>query len=140
LVDKTQLQVELAALPSMRGAALRQRWLQLIGQPAPRLGSMLLRHALAWELQARVHGGLSPRTQRRLMRAANVGAQHRSIAGMTLVREWKGVLHTITIDENETVHWNGQTWNSLTEVARQITGTRWLGSVFFGLKQKADTA
>jgi hypothetical protein len=52
------------------------------------------------------------------------------------VREWKGHLHTVTIDAEQQVHWNGRQWNSLSEVARAITGTRWSGPAFFGLKRR----
>jgi hypothetical protein len=138
-MEQPELKTALAALPALKGAALKQRWSEVTGRPAPRLGSMLLRHALAWEMQARAYGGLSRRTERRLARDANT-VQSRSTAGLTLVREWKGVLHTVTIDSREVVHWNGKTWNSLTEVARAITGTRWSGPIFFGIKEKADAA
>lgn len=139
-MEQPELNTALAALPALKGAALKQRWSEVTGRPAPRLGSMLLRHALAWEMQARAYGGLSRRTERRLARDANTLARPVSTAGLTLVREWKGVLHTVTIDSREVVHWNGKTWNSLTEVARAITGTRWSGPVFFGIKEKADAA
>ena len=61
-------------------------------------------------------------------------------AGMRLVREWNGVLYVVTIEADHTVHWNGKSWNSLSEVARAITGTRWSGPAFFGLKQKTTAA
>lgn len=134
------LQAWLAMLPTRNAGELKQIWRQLTGRPAPKLGSMLLRHALAWEMQAQVYGGLSPRTKRRLVQSANGSAQRQARAGLTLVREWKGVLHTVTLDHNEVVHWNGKTWNSLSEVARAITGTRWSGPLFFGLKQKPSEA
>lgn len=130
------LKAALAALPAKNTAQLRQTWRQLTGRPAPKLGAMLLRHALAWEIQAQVYGGLSTRTKRRLVQHANGAAHRQATAGLTLVREWKGVLHTVTVDQDEVVHWNGEAWNSLSEVARAITGTRWSGPLFFGLKQK----
>jgi hypothetical protein len=46
----------------------------------------------------------------------------------------------VIISEDEAVHWNGKRWNSLSEVARAITGTRWSGPAFFGLKQKSRAA
>jgi hypothetical protein len=130
------LKAGLATLASKNSSELRQSWRQVTGRPAPRLGAMLLRHALAWEMQAQVYGGLSSRTRRRLAQNANGAAQQQSSAGLTLVREWKGVLHTVTVDADEVVHWNGKTWNSLSEVARTITGTRWSGPRFFGLSQE----
>jgi hypothetical protein len=136
LSAEPDLKALLAALGGKNSAELRQSWRQVTGRPAPRLGAMLLRHALAWEMQAQVYGGLSSRTRRRLAQHANGAAQQQSSAGLTLVREWKGVLHTVTVDQDEVVHWNGKTWNSLSEVARAITGTRWSGPRFFGLIQE----
>ena len=60
--------------------------------------------------------------------------------GMRLVREWQGTLHVVTIEADNAVRWNGKAWNSLSEVARAITGTRWSGPAFFGLKQKKSAA
>jgi len=59
---------------------------------------------------------------------------------MRLVREWNGQLHTVVIDAEGAVRWNGQTWRSLSEVARAITGTRWSGPAFFGLRHKGRAA
>lgn len=135
------LDTELAALAAMTGRELRERWTKLTAKPAPKASPALLRLALAWELQARVYGGLSATTEQRLARAA---AQHqprgKPAPRQRLVREWRGALHTVTIDADETIRWNGKTWRSLSEVARAITGTRWSGPAFFGLKQKGKAA
>jgi hypothetical protein len=56
---------------------------------------------------------------------------------MRLVREWNGRTHIVTIGEDEVVRWNEREWRSLSAVARAITGTRWSGPAFFGLKRKA---
>jgi hypothetical protein len=53
---------------------------------------------------------------------------------MRLVREWHGTVHVVTVDEDGSIHWNGRSWRSLSEIARTITGTRWSGPAFFGLK------
>jgi hypothetical protein len=135
-----ELDAELGALPAMNWAQLKARWSSLTGRPVPRVKQMLLRQALAYELQASVYGGLSPRTERRLLVQANGGVDTSAAPGTKLVREWQGVLHTVTIAVDETIHWDGRTWNSLSEVARAITGTRWSGPAFFGLRQKARAA
>jgi hypothetical protein len=59
---------------------------------------------------------------------------------MRLVREWNGVLHIVTIGDDGTINWQGRTWASLSQIAREITGTRWSGPAFFGLKQKRKAA
>jgi hypothetical protein len=61
-------------------------------------------------------------------------------AGMRLVREWSGRVHVVEIGDDEVIRWDGREWRSLSEVARTITGTRWSGPAFFGLKKKAAVA
>ncbi|MGE3693229.1 MAG: DUF2924 domain-containing protein [Novosphingobium sp.] len=137
----SDLYAELAALSAMSLAQMRVRWTEHIGQPAPRVRSTLLRLALAFELQATVYGGLTRRCEQRLAWLAGRNAPAPSAApGTRLLREWNGVLHTVTIAEDGTIHWNGKSWRSLSEVARAITGTRWSGPVFFGLKARSRAA
>lgn len=130
------LEAELTALDDMDGPEKRERWEKLLGSPCPRLRPKLLRLALAWELQAKVHGGIPRRLTQRLDQLA--GDKSRTFAtrpGMRLVREWQGVLHQVDVAEDGSVLWNGESWKSLSEVARAITGTRWSGPAFFGLRK-----
>ena len=60
--------------------------------------------------------------------------------GTRLMREWNGKLHVVMIGEDDVIRWNEREWRSLSEVARAITGTRWSGPAFFGLKQKRKAA
>jgi len=132
---------QLAALELLGSAELRQCWRELVGEPAPQVSPRLLRLALAYEHQARENGGLSRRAQQVLDQVAGGKTRTRPVQpGMRLVREWNGVLYVVTIEADHTVHWNGKSWNSLSEVARAITGTRWSGPAFFGLKQKTTAA
>jgi hypothetical protein len=133
-MDAADLDAALAALPDMPWADLRRRWSEVTGRPVPRVKQALLRLALGWELQAAVYGGLSRRTRQRLDQMSS--ASPACASGMKLVREWNGVLHTVTVGEDESINWNGKRWNSLSEVARAITGTRWSGPAFFGLKKE----
>jgi hypothetical protein len=55
---------------------------------------------------------------------------------MRLVREWQGRVHVVTVGEDQVVRWEERPYRSLSEVARAITGTRWSGPAFFGLKKK----
>ena len=128
---------ELAALATMSSAQLRERWAELTSSPVPRVSPRMLRLALAWEIQARAFGGLSRLTQQKLDQLAR-GLTRTTPArpGTRLVREWGGRAHIVTIGEDGVISWNGRTWNSLSEVARAITGTRWSGPAFFGLKRK----
>lgn len=139
--QRDRLDADLAALATMSPAQLRSRWAGVSNRPLPRLSPAMLRLALAYELQARVLGGLSRAAQQRLDQAAAAKTRTRSAApGMRLVREWQGRVHLVTIGESGEVEWNGQTWRSLSEVARAITGTRWSGPAFFGLKQRRGKA
>jgi len=139
-MTEAELAGELAAIPTLTLAELRARWAIRVAKPLPRVRRTLLALALAWELQAQVHGGLSPLAERRLAHLAGGHRREPARTGTRLVREWKGVLHTVTLDAEQKVHWNGKEWNSLSEVARAITGTRWSGPAFFGLKQKTREA
>lgn len=133
----TKLEDELAALATMSSAQLREKWQRLTGGPVPRVSPSLLRLALGYELQAKVLGGLSRTTQQRLAQLA--AAKTRTSAtqpGMRLVREWNGKIHVVIIGEGGVIRWNERDWRSLSEVARAITGTRWSGPAFFGLKKR----
>ena len=134
---RIDLEAELAALPGMTSAQLRERWSELTGRVVPRVSPKLLRLALAWELQAKVHGGLSRRTSQKLAQLAAAKTVTRDVQpGMRLAREWNGKVHVVLVGEDGVVRWGEREWRSLSEVARAITGTRWSGPAFFGLKQR----
>jgi len=135
------LDEDLAALAILSSAQLRQQWAGVTGRPIPRVSPSLLRLALAWELQARFYGGLTRRVQQQLDQLQNAKTETRAARpGMRLVREWNGALHVVTIAEDGSITWRDRTWGSLSQVAREITGTRWSGPAFFGLKQKRSAA
>ena len=128
---------QLAPLVTMSPAQLRQRWVSMAGPVIPRISPNMLRLALAYELQAKAFGGLSRVTQQKLgqlARAKTVSAPAQS--GMRLVRAWNGRTHVVVVGEDGIVRWNERDWRSLSEVARAITGTRWSGPAFFGLKKR----
>lgn len=128
---------EITGLERMSSAVLREHWSRLTGSPVPRVSPKLLRLALAWEIQARAFGGVSRTVTRSLDQLAR--GSTRTVAakpGMRLVREWQGRAHVVTVGEDGAIAWDGRTWTSLSEVARTITGTRWSGPAFFGLKKK----
>lgn len=128
---------QLAELETLSKAELKDRWAALTGQPVPRVSAGLLRLAIAWELQAREYGGHSRRTLQVLDQLARWKTRTRPTEpGMRLVRAWNGRTHVVTIGEDKVIRWNDREWRSLSEVAREITGTRWSGPAFFGLKKK----
>ncbi len=128
---------QLAALEDMSSDALRLLWGTLTASPVPRVSPAMLRLALAWEIQARAFGGL-PRTTTRLLDQLTRGTTKTTSAGpgTRLVREWQGKVHVVTVCEHGIIRWNDRDWGSLSEVARAITGTRWSGPAFFGLKKR----
>ena len=131
------LDADLAALEIMSLVQLRETWSATTDKPLPRISAALLRLAIAWELQAAAHGGLSRKTQQTLSQLAAGKTDTRPAqAGMRLMREWNGKLHVVSIDKDGTVCWNDRRWKSLSAVARAITGTRWSGPAFFGLNQR----
>ncbi len=125
---------ELAAWSS---AQLRSRWLELTKKSPPRISDDIMRFAVAYEVQARALGQLSREAARKL-EAASIGkaASPAISPGTRLAREWNGTVHIVSIGDDGRITWNDRYWRSLSEVARAITGTRWSGPAFFGLKAK----
>jgi Protein of unknown function (DUF2924) len=137
-------------LPGMSRAALLNTWAQVVGEPMVRGTSReLLVTTIAWHLQARQHGGLTPAVQRKLERLAAaidrgepvrpLTALDRLRPGMSLEREWRGETHNVTVQADGFVY-RGQRYRSLSQIARLITGTRWNGPAFFGLRQSNGKA
>jgi hypothetical protein len=133
----SKLEEQLAGLATLSPAQLRETWQKVTGSPVPKVSPKMLRLALGYELQAKALGGLSRSTQQKL--AQLVAAKTRTTsaqAGMRLAREWNGTVHVVIVGEDHVVRWNDREWRSLSEVARTITGTRWSGPAFFGLKRR----
>ena len=133
---------QIAQLQALDTPALRLLWGQAFGAPPPkRLSRDLLLRAVVYHVQEQAQGGLRPVTRQRLAQAAqDLRSERRPVAGpMTIkpgtrcLREWHGVIHELIVLE-EGVRYRGQTWRSLSAVAREITGARWSGPLFFGLK------
>jgi hypothetical protein len=131
----------IAELDAASSEGLRERWQRLVGGPAPKVSPKMLRLALAWEIQARASSGLSRSTTQTLDQLGRRQTRTKSaVAGMRLVREWDGRVHVVLIGDDQVIRWDEREWRSLSEVARAITGTRWSGPAFFGLKKKAVAA
>ena len=141
--DLDALNVQLAALSEMDAPELRAEWRRLYRSHPPKLLRRdLLELGVAWKLQERVLGGLSAATKRQLAELARTMAEKSDLAkartitlkpGARLVRDWNGETHEVLVTEDG-FQWNGKTWASLSVIAREMTGTRWSGPRFFGLK------
>jgi hypothetical protein len=135
---------EIAGLSALDATALKQLWGTLGGAaPPPELNRPLLIRALAYRMQERALGGLSPATRRVLLEFADDAVAARPARpsgpspGTVLVREWHGTSHRVTVLETSCC-WRGRRYRSLSEVARAITGTRWSGPRFFGLGRSRE--
>ena len=133
---KRPLATEIAALGNLPRTALLARWRDLhrAGPPKYVTHDFLIR-ALATSLQERALGGLTGR-ERKALSALAKGREHpgRKVlkAGTRLYREWRGVSHEVLITDHG-CRWREKDFQSLSQVARAITGTRWSGPRFFGL-------
>ena len=135
----TEAITELGTMPRVE---LSERWaVRFRAVPPSRASREFLERGLAYRLQEESLGGLTPKVKKQLERLArefkrNPGFAPASApnikAGTRLVREWKGEIHEIEILETGFL-WRGESYSSLSKIAREITGTRWSGPAFFGL-------
>jgi hypothetical protein len=141
-----RLEVEIAALPMMNIAQLQAKWRRDLKQaPPPHVRKQLLVPLLAYKLQEQAYGGLKPEVKRRLRELAagfdrnprKTGGQFtdsiRIKPGTRLIRQWEGKTHQVTVGEAG-FEYDGELYKSLSVIARLITGTRWSGPLFFGLR------
>jgi hypothetical protein len=147
LPDGKALDVEITRLRDLDIGELRIRWQNEFRRlPPPRLPRHLLFQVLAYRLQADHLGDLDTESQRLLdrsvsaedagQRAVNLGRRNAKLRpGTVLGREWNGRMQRVTV-LTDSFSWNGKTYPSLSKAAFAITGTRWNGPKFFGLRDK----
>ncbi len=137
--------VKLTALTVMDSDGLRREWRRLYRSHPPRhIRRDLLVLAIAWKLQEKIYGGLTAAEKRKLAGVAEELRKNGDLSespairlkpGLRLVREWRGETHTVLVIEDG-FEWNGERRRSLSAIARENTGTRWSGPLFFGLKPR----
>ena len=124
---------------------LRQRWLVLFKTDPPAYGRAYLERRLAYRIQELACGVDSAKLEKKLEAAAKGRLSrrkgrpedvHRPLTGTRLTREWQGEEHQVMVLANG-FEYRGQKYNSLSKIARTITGTQWSGPLFFGLKRRA---
>jgi hypothetical protein len=147
LLDRKTLDGEIAGLRDLDVGGLRCHWHNVFGRrPHPHLPRHLLFRVLAYRLQADVLGDLDGESQRLLDRSVSpehAGQRAVDLArrtaelrpGTVLAREWNGELQRVGVLADGFA-WSGKTYPSLSKVAFAITGTRWNGPKFFGLRDK----
>jgi len=126
------LEAEMTCLETLDLNGLRTEWERQHGEVLTLRSVELLRRMLAWRLQASVLGDLDVAT-RRTLRQQRAVADSRLREGSLLMREWQGRRYEVEVVEDGFVH-DGRVWQSLSQVARHITGSRWNGPRFFGLR------
>jgi hypothetical protein len=147
LPDRKTIDVEIARLRDLDVGQLQSRWHNVFGRrPPAHLPRHLLFRVLAYRLQAEVFGDLDADSQRLLdrsvspeeagQRAVEVARRTADLTpGTVLTREWSGQMQRVAVLADGFA-WNGKTYPSLTKVAFAITGTRWNGPRFFGVRAK----
>jgi len=141
------VEAELDGLPTMPIAALRIRYRELFRtEPAKAFGPDLLRRSIAHRIQEKTYGGLPASTRRlldQLVKAAmakpngRLELPRRIKPGSELVRTWKRKTYRVMVMADGFAH-EGRTFTSLSEIASEITGTRWNGPRFFGLRSATN--
>ena len=141
----------IAALKTMPMPDLKAEWRALFETEPPPFNRRHLENRIAYRVQELAYGGLKPETLRRLQAlgeqfdSGNIttrrirGGDLKPIAGTRLIREWQGTEHVVTVTQ-DAYEWQGRPYQSLSAIARAITGTRWNGWVFFGLKNHRRSA
>ena len=135
---------QLAALKVAPVSTLKQKWRELFEREPPPYNRRFLEHRLVYRIQELAYGGLKPETLKHLRALAEdldggdpirrrQVAKDRPVSGTRLIREYQGVEHCVTVRDDD-FEYQGRPYKSLSAVARAITGTRWNGLTFFGLK------
>jgi hypothetical protein len=141
----TDIRAEIAELRTLSRKQLLQRWHELFGGArAPSIRRELMIPFLAYKIQENAYGGLKPSTRaelRRIGRALETGSgsltpdmRPRTKPGTRMVRHWRGKPHEVVVTESG-FEYCGRSYGSLSQIAREITGTQWSGPAFFGLRK-----
>lgn len=134
----------LSELEDLSKEELRDRWAELYGgEPPKRISRDLLVRCIAYRLQETALGELRTATRKRLLKLAGqietglevpLPTVRRATSGTRLFREWRGEMHRVTVLEDG-FEYRDRHYRSLSVIAREITGTRWSGPRFFGLRE-----
>ncbi|WP_298566089.1 DUF2924 domain-containing protein [uncultured Aliiroseovarius sp.] len=144
MTKQDPIPARLAALKTVSTPDLKAQWRDLFDSEPPPFNRRYLESRLAYRIQELAYGGLKPETVKRLealgeqldggdRKKSRIRADLTPIVGTRLIREWKGVEHVVTVTADG-FDWQGRPYKSLSAIARAITGTRWNGWFFFGLK------
>ena len=149
-IPQTDVLARLAALKTAATPDLKRQWRELFAAEPPPYNRRFLESRLAYRVQEIAYGGLKPETIQRLEALGEqldggypvlrrIRGDDKPIAGTRLIREYQGVEHSVTV-LHDGYEYQGRPYQSLSSIARAITGTRWNGLLFFGLKNRRGTA
>jgi hypothetical protein len=142
MVDAAAIEAEVNQIRSLGIDALRQRWRIMFGAVPPKgLTKDIIARMIAYRIQEEAFGGLEKETIKlldRLARGDKPNELNRRLkAGTVLVREYQGERHTVTVVADGFL-WGEKTYSSLSTIAQAITGTKWNGPRFFGLRSPRE--
>lgn len=139
------LESRLSELADMPPAQLRSLWRDAFRKPAPDATPDLLRRSIAWRLQERMHGGLTPsvkmriaKLQKKLAKSSSAGMPPEIALkpGTRLVRTWNGKSFHVLVGDGG-FEYDGRQFGSLSHIAEEITGAHWSGPRFFGWRKRS---
>jgi len=139
-IDHEAIATEIALIRSLSKDDLRVEWRKMFKKVVPKaLAKDLLARMIIWEMQARLFGGFDKATLRLLDSYAKgnrvkIDRLRLLKPGTQIVREYQGKRYTITV-VRDGFEWEGQVFQSLSVIAKEITGTNWNGPRFFGLRE-----
>ena len=121
-------------LSAMSRTELLEKWSACFGTTPPRkMRANTLARILACEEKWMHSSESQAAIRQQLERVVGAGSRPTAKDGTRFIREWHGTEHVVDLIEG-TYHWNGKPWKSLSAIAREITGAKWSGPRFFGVK------
>lgn len=148
--NKTSVLRQLAALQNMKLPELQDKWRDLYGFEPPHFKSPFLKKRLAYRIQELFYGGIEPAVKEKikemaandsmaseLERPSPIKKNGKILSGTRFIREWNGKTYE-TIARDNGFEYNGQMYRSLTALATAITGTKWNGHTWWGLKNRKN--
>lgn len=136
-----QIEERVAAVGALSPTDLRSAWRLEYGSDPPAVPSSLLARKLTYDMQRRAMGGAARRIERQLDKAgesdgrlSKQGVKTQLRPGAQILREWGERTHRVDVRDDGGFVYEGRAYSSLSKIARIITGARWSGPRFFGVR------
>ncbi|SFB03006.1 Protein of unknown function [Collimonas sp. OK607] len=138
---------QIAQLPELAMPEIKKLWRRLYGDETPNHNRQFLERRIAFKLQElefkKENRALLERNKRRIDALISHGKmqkrerEYQPVPGTVLRREYQGIEYQVVATADGQYEFQGRVFPSLSMVAREITGTRWSGPLFFGLRERA---